>query len=120
MVVDSIDTSLLRELVGDQGTFREKETEEIESSDLTELESGEEEEENEEAERKRSRRPNFVRAATGVGRRMESTQDFFRRGNKTDDNPFATTGKSAMRGALARSLSVAASGSPQPAGTAET
>jgi len=61
-------------------------------------------------------------------RRVESTQDFFRRGNKndsetsvmeTDNDLFATPGKSAMRGALARSLTAATS-SPHQGEVAET
>jgi len=96
--------SLLRELVGDREALREVEMGKDSGSELSELESGmvgamEED--------KETGRPNFVRAATGVGRMVEqSTQDFFQRGNgngHSDDDIFATPGKPIMRGALARS-----------------
>jgi len=94
--IDQSESALLRELVGESGSYREAEIEGA-SSELSELESGAEEEE----EKKGSRRPNFVRAATGADRRVESSQDFFRHGNKnrsepsgmeTDNDYFATPG----------------------------
>jgi hypothetical protein len=112
----------LRELVGNIGSYREEAMEDA-SSELSELESVAEEE----LEKKKSGRPNFVRAATGADRRVESTQDFFRRGNRNghgngvsnnDENFFATPDKTAMRGALAQALSAAATSSPQQVGTA--
>jgi len=65
-----------------------------------------------------------------VNRRVESAQEFFRRGNKNhiehrgrkgddDDDDFTFPGKSAVRGALARSLSAAATSSPHQVRTAE-
>ena len=94
------ESALLRELVGDQ----EEEMGDA-SSGLPDLESGAEEE----MDKKGTGRPNFVRAATGAGRRVESTQEFFRPGNKNrtkqngrenddNDNFFAAPRKSAMRG----------------------
>jgi len=125
LVADHIGTHLLAEQVGDQETYREEEMEDVvsdaESSDLSELES---EEEGKQWEGKDKGRPNFKRAAAGTGQ-QQSTQEFFRRGNgcdngmRDDDNFFATTGKQSMRGALARSLSAAAS-SPQQVGSALT
>jgi len=115
--------SLLRELVGERGDYRGEEMEEDSGSELSKLESSVEG--GMEADAKTGR-PKFTRAATGAGRRVESTQDFFRRGNglsgssHDEVNIFATPGKQAMRGALARSLSAAASSSPQQAGTALT
>jgi len=70
----------------------------------------------------KTRRPNFPRATTGADRRVESSQEFFRRGAQLsvgDIDIFDTPGKTPMRGALAHSLSAATS-SPQQVGTAET
>jgi hypothetical protein len=120
------ESSLLRELVGDAGDYREEDMEDAgseASSGLSELESGV----GEEWEGKDRGRPNFRRAAPGAGQ-QQSTQEFFRRGNgggtsggraHNDDDVFATPRPSVMRGALARSLSAAAS-SPQQVGTAQT
>jgi hypothetical protein len=107
---------------GGQGTFRETamEMEEDSGSELTELEEMEEEE----WEGKGRGRPNFKRAAPGAGQ-QQSTPDFFRHGNRSmhadsiEDDIFSTPGRPVMRGALARSLSAAAS-SPQQVGTVET
>jgi len=120
LVAKHIDAHLLAEQVGDQGTYREEEMDDAESgaksSDLSKLES-ETEEEQWEGEDKG--RPNYKRAAAGAGQ-LQSTQEFFRRGNGHDnDNFFATAGKHSMRGVLVRSLSVAAS-SPQQLGSALT
>jgi len=120
--VGQSDSSLLRELVGDR-ECREEEMEDT-SSELSDLESVAENE----VEKKDSGRPKIFRAATGADRRVESTQEFFRRGNRIghsngsrdDDSFFATPGKQSMRGALARSLSAAATSSPRQVGTAET
>jgi len=122
LVADHIGTHLLAEQVGDQETYREEEMEDVESdaesSDLSELES---EEEGEQWEGKDKGRPNFKRAVAGAGQ-QQSTQEFFRRGNgcdnvmHDDDNFFATTRNQSMRGALACSLSAAAS-SPQQVGS---
>jgi len=60
-------------------------------------------------------RPNFKRATSGAGQ-QQSTQDFFRHGG---NDIFDTPGKSAMGGALARSL-VAAASSAQEVEMAET
>ena len=111
--------------MGDVGSFREENMED-DSSELSDLESVTEKEV--EVEKEGNGRPNFVRAATGADRRVESNQDFFRRGNRNghgngacdDDEFFATPGKQAMRGALARSLSAAASSSPHQVGMALT
>jgi len=99
-------------------------------SELSELESSRMEAEGEEDwEGKDRSRPNFARAAVGAGQQL-SSQEFFCHGAKLSggdnifstprempsrdgDNIFATPGKQAMRGALARSLSAAASSSPQ-------
>jgi len=64
VVAAGINTSLLRELVGDQGTYREEEMGEDSGSELSELESSvvggiEVEEE--------TGRPKFRRAAHGAG-----------------------------------------------------
>jgi len=125
LVADHIGTHLLAEQVGDQKTYREEEMEDVESdaesSDLSGLES---EEEGKQWEGKDEGRPNFKCAAAGTGQ-QQSTQEFFRRGNgcdngmRDDDNFLATTGKPSIRGALARSLSAAAS-SPQQVGSALT
>jgi len=115
--------SLLQEYVGDRGDHRGEEMEEDSGSELSELEGsvvvGMEVD-------VRTGRPKFTRAATGAGRRVESTQEFFRRGNalsnssRDEDNIFATPAKQAIRGALARSLLAAASSSPQQVRTALT
>jgi len=125
LVADHIGTHLLAEHMGDQETYREKEMEDVESnaesSDLSELES---EKEGKQWEGKDKGRPNFKRAVAGTGQ-QQSTQEFFRHGNgydnsaRDDDNFFATTGKQSMRGALAPSLSAAAS-SRQHMGSALT
>jgi len=108
--------SLLQELVGDRGDYRGEEMEEDSGSELSELESSEGEMEvEEEREGKGHRRPNFKRATTGGGQ-QQSTQDFFRRGG---DNIFDTSGKPVMVGAVARSLTAAAS-SAQEVEMAET
>jgi len=125
--LDYSESALVRELVGDQEALREVEMGEDSGSELSELESsvvgaGEMEVD------ARTGRPNFTRAATGAGRRVESTQEFFRRGGRKghsngaddDDAFFTTPGKQAMRGALARSLSAVAASSPQQVGAAET
>ena len=70
MVAADIDTPLLRELVGDQGIFGEEEMGDA-SSELSEL-SDIERDAKEEVGRKGTGRPNFIRAATGAGRRMEN------------------------------------------------
>jgi len=126
--IDQSESSLLRELVGDEEALREVEMGDDSGSELTELESslgGEMKEE--EWEGKNRGRPNFRRAAPGA-QRQQSTQEFFRRGNLNghgnddgdEDNIFATPGKTAMRGALARSLSLAVASNPQQVATAET
>jgi len=89
---------------------------EVTSSEPSDLESVAENE----VEKKDSGYPNFVRAATGADRRMESTQEFFWGGNHTghsnssynDDSFFMTPGKRSMREALARSLSAVDTSSP--------
>ena len=78
VVPADIDIHLLRELVGDQGTFREKEMEDDTGSELSKLESSMVEGMEVDAV---TGRPNFARAATGADRRVESTQEFFRRSN---------------------------------------
>jgi len=85
--------SLLRELGGDTGSYREEKMVEDSGSELSELESsvvGMEVEE--EWEGKGHGRPNFKRATSGAGQ-QQSTQDFFRRGG---NDIFDTPGKSAM------------------------
>ena len=116
------ESALLRELVGD----REEEMRDA-SSGLSDLESAGEEEVEKEGKCNGTGRPNFVRAATGAGKRVESTQQFFRRANKNrndlrsdDDDMFATPSSQTMRGALSRTLSAAATSSPQQVGTALT
>jgi len=110
------DGSLLRGLVGDRGDYRVEEMEEDSGSELSELESREGEMEvQEEWEGKGCGRPNFKRATTGT-RQQQSTQEFSWRGG---DNIFYTPGKPVMGGALARSLTPAAS-SEQEGGTVET
>jgi len=120
---DYVEEQLLRDLVGDREALREVEMGEDSGSELSELESSRmETEEEEEWEGKNRGRPNFARAAAGVGQR-QSTQEFFRRGaafSRGELNIFDTPGKTPMRGALARSLSAAASSSPQQVGMAET
>jgi len=116
--------SLLRELVGDRGDYRGEEMEEDSGSELSELESsGGEMEVEEEWEGKGCGRPNFKRATTGT-RQQQSTQEFFRRGAQLsmgELNIFDSPRKTPMRGALAHSLSAAAtSSSPQEGGTAQT
>ena len=107
---------MVLDIVGDRGDYRVEEMEEDSGSELSELESSEGEMEvEEEWEGKGHRRPNFKRATTGAGQ-QQSTQDFFRRGG---DNIFDTSGKLVMGGALARSLTAAAS-SAQEVGMAET
>jgi len=96
MVAANIDASLVRKLGETQGTYREEEVEESDGgSELSELESsvagGMEVDQ-------KTGRPNFPRAATRADRRVESTQEFFRRGNRSglgngsrdDDNVCAT------------------------------
>ena len=108
--------SLLRELVGDTGGYREEEMVDNSGSELRELESSEVGMEvEEEWEGKGHRRPNFKRATAGAGQ-QQSTQEFFRHGG---DDIFDTPGKSVMGGALVRSLAAAAS-STQEVGTVET
>jgi len=121
--IDQSESSLLRELVGDEEALREVEMGDDSGSELTELESsvGEAMEvEEEEWEGKNRGRPNFRRAAPGA-QRQQSMQEFFRHGNTYghDDDIFWTPGKQVMRGALARSLTVATS-SQQQVGMAET
>jgi len=119
--VDLSEGSLLRELVGDTGSYTEEEMEDAGSegsSGLSELWS----EVAAEWEGRDRGRPNFTCAATGAGQ-QQSTQEFFRRGAQLsmgELNMFDTPGKAPMRGALARSLSAAATSSPQQVGTAET
>jgi len=112
------ESSLLRELVGDAGDYREVDMGDAgseASSGLSELES----EVEEEWEGKDRGRPNFRRAAPGAGR-QQSTQEFFRRGNDSSrDDIFSEPNKQIMRGALAHSRSAAA-GSPQQVGMAQT
>jgi len=115
------------DLSGGKGDYREEEMDDTSGSELSELESSEvkmkeEEEEVEEWEGKSCGRPNYERATAGVGR-QQSTPEFFRRGaqpSMSELNIFDRPGKTPMRGALARSLSVAAGSSPQQVGTAET
>ena len=120
---DYVEEQHLRDLVGDREALREVEMGEDSGSELSELESSRmETEEEEEWEGKDRGRPNFARAAAGVGQR-QSTQEFFCRGaaySMGGLNIFDTPGKTPMRGALARSLSAAASSSPQQVGMAET
>jgi len=66
--IDQSESALLRELVGELGSYREMGMEDA-SSELLELESGMEEEE----EEKGNGRSNFVSAATGADRRVESS-----------------------------------------------
>jgi len=97
--------SLLRKLGGDTESYREEKMVEDSGSELSELESsvvGMEVEE--EWEGKGRGRPNFKRTTSSAGQ-QQSTQDFFRRG---DNDIFDTPGKSAMGGALVRSLAAAA------------
>jgi len=111
----------LRGLVGDREAVREVEMGDDSRSELSELESSRmEAEEEEEWEGKDRGRPNFARAAAGAAQ-QQSTQEFFRRGAQFSggDNIFSSPGKTPMRGALARSLSAAAS-SQQQVGMAET
>jgi len=112
------ESSLLRELVGDAGDYREVDMGDAgskASSGLSELES----EVEEEWEGKDHGRLNFRRAAPGAGQ-QQSTQEFFRRGNDSlCDDIFSELNKQIMRGALAHSLSAAA-GSPQQVGMAQT
>jgi len=76
MVTDEVDSSPVRELVRDGKGYREVEMEDAGS----EGSSGAEEEEAEsECEGKGGGRPNFKRAARGAGK-LQSTQEFFRRG----------------------------------------
>ena len=89
--------------------------EEDSGSELSELEDTVEEMEEDEE----TRRPNFVRAATDAGKKVEqSTQEFFRRrpGNASmcsaEDDNISTPGQ---QGALVGSLAAAAA-SPQQAG----
>ena len=113
--------SLLRELVGDTGSYREEEMEDAGSegsSGLSELGS----EVAPEWEGRDRGRPNFTCAATSAGQ-QQSTQEFFRRGAQLsmgELNMFDTPGKTPLRGVLARSLSAAATSSPQQVGTVET
>jgi len=102
--------SLLRELGGDTGSYREAKMVEDSESELSELESsvvGMEVEE--EWQRKCCGRPNFKRATSGAGQ-QQSTQDFFRCGG---NDIFDTPEKSAMGGALTLSLTAAASSSQE-------
>jgi len=104
--------SLLRELVGDRGDYRGEEMEEDSGSELSELKSSEGEMEvEEEWEGKGHGRPNFKRATTGAGQ-QQSTQDVFQCGG---DNIFGMPGKPVMGGALARSLTAAASSAQEVA-----
>jgi len=107
------------------GDYREEEMEDGSGNELSEfksskveMEEGEEEAEGWEGKGRGS--PNFERAATGAGK-QQSTQEFFQRGaqHSTGElNIFNTPGKTPMRGALAHSLSAAAS-SPQQVGLTE-
>ena len=111
--LDHRESSLLRELVGDQEALREVEMGEDSGSEPSEPESnaaaaGEMEEE---WEGKGCGMSNFRRAAPGAGQHL-STQEFFRRGaqlSMSEINIFGTPGKTPTRGALPRSLSAAAS-----------
>ena len=117
MVPDEVDSSPLRELVRDGKGYREVEMEDADSKGS----SGTEEEEVEsEWEGKGQGRPNFKRAARDGGGR-QSIQEFFRCGAQHSMgvlNIFDTPGKTPMRGALASSLSAAATSSPPEGGTA--
>jgi len=108
--------SLLRELVGGTGGYREEEIVDDSGSELSEFESSEVGMEvEEEWEGKGRGRPNFKHATAGAGQ-QQSMQEFFRHGG---DDIFDTPGKSVMGGALAHSLAAAAS-SVQEVGTVET
>jgi len=126
--IDQSESSLLKELVGDEEALRKVEMGDDSRSELTELESslgGEMEEE--EWEGKNRGRPNFRRAAPGA-QQQQSRQEFFWRGNLNghsnndgdEDNIFTTPGKTAMRGALARLLLLVVASNPQQVATAET
>ena len=79
-------------------------------------------------EEKGKRAPQLRQGRGRGSSRVESTQDFFRRGNRNghgddddsrDDDTFSTPGKQIIRGALARSLAAACS-SRQEVGMAKT
>ena len=114
---------LPRELVGDREMRRVVGMGDS-GSEFSELES--------EVAGKETGRSKFVRTTAGAGKRVEeSTEDFFRRGDKNrsmhtgesgkggNDDIFAAPSNPASKGALARSLSAAAS-SPQQVGTEQT